>query len=1284
METAVFINRRWSTSEWKAALSIPISQSNPLVDTLNLTLDGEMKFSKSRSELWHHFLENSHTLRSLSIDCTNVFHNCPDYMSELVSGLRRNPFIAVEKLTIIQMGSWSGEEVIVHLSEIIRRWSEDQIRALAPSIAEAIQLNLDSLSFTGTSMVQTLHGSDLLGEVLRAETDSGRRYLPELYITGDWKLFPLLAPSNISTIILLFPLPFTSTYSSEPGPQPRESLLSRGTAFDCAEALKSSPLVSLDIGLCLRSGKVIEVKAHRCSTGTLTVRDLPPQVRYTASRQFEDHLMDLFEHAFGSSSFFTKLVLLFWGVSKRWGKSFFESLKSNRSITSLDLTGCDLKDRDFEHLMSLLRVNFTVREVKLERTSWRNDGKAALIEEALARNKKLATEFSIMKGAGFEFDQAKVGRIFLCGSPYAGKTELKLCMMRLRHQRSRSASKPGKLSDVFLYPLNLLDLRRTRGAEVEVLINSKEGQVSLWDLAGQYMFRALHDLILPRTNQSLIFVFAFNPFEVDRKTFKKKYAHSKKEVKPFLNAILALINNWSKNQSVPVVCSAVSSALIAHVESSTSTSPVWSLPYFYEFCRENHENLVMSSPEILFTIASYLHDVGRIIIVPECGGPKNDEPLVIIDPNWCTETFLGAMIAEGDHFDVQGGSCSGSVVFTTSSDGFIDEGGFQSLLQTILDQMKHEGIKRSLLEDLLQRMDLCYRFEDDTSVRYFVPVICGGLGEKRDLRSRELQWYDGHTERSEYLGYRLHCKDMERTSFNKASFSRFQINFRRKFMQRFRIEESNRAISCGLGLLKVTYDGHVVLVESDEVNGQHVDIMVKSSQPGVNNPRTRMQIIRFVKEHFLQELQAFCASSTGCPGLRLIVSVIRTTSVQNLVPIHERRGPQHTVELEKLKGQFRSSIDHNLEGMAADVSEDSLLNFQYTWPDGGREFAKDALGHEDQIDILAYAREKLRRSEREVESCSKDLQRVLTILSDPSNSTLTAVEEAETSRRGASHSPTVADDNLQLLSEESKLLAAKVDEVGEKLGRKIDHLAHLTVSVYTELQEVRNLLHKFRTGLTEMQRVMTEVNSSIDKLIGYSISREDHSCPRRPYFSQKDAGVLSKVKAYVVQGQAVRLHFLCEARNQPHVVQDQRGLSVEVTQTDMSWVPYISEISLKLISTLLTAGIKIFTGMQIDTQVLQVVDRDTWKLLPMSDKLLEYLKQDGTKISVNPADHRVVQSWSLLRKHLGEHLNYGEYRKTFGLCRVRYRCTSDPYAWICESCLEKGTKQGILDECLPE
>ncbi|KAL3678298.1 hypothetical protein R1sor_021254 [Riccia sorocarpa] len=871
-------------------------------------------------------------------------------------------------------------------------------------------------------------------------------------------------------------------------------------------------------------------------------------------------------------------------------------------------------------------------------------------------------------------------------------------------------------------------------------MDNEEGQVSLWDLAGQYIFRALHDLIFPRTNQSLIFIFAFNPFREDSKKDVKtnvydafaleleewltfvasncqtgdnehlpqilvvithrdlmgKYAKSfecgpgsavlkiverlqstfegvvelvskvyhvdaraGKDVRSFLNDILALMDSWSKLHSVPVVCSDLSSALLAHAKRFNAL-PIWSLSTFYIFCQEYHGSLKNVSSEILLTIASYLHDVGRIIIVPECSGSKNDEPLILVDPNWCTEAFLGTLIALGNRFDVRGESCStGSTVFTTSSDGFIDEQNFQDLLEETLRQMKDEGTERTQLEELLQRLNLCYRFEEGGSVS---------------------------------------LKDTRTTCLNKGVFSRFQINFRQKLMERFGISESDGGISCGLGVLRVMYDGYMVLVESDEVNGQHVDIMVKSAQRGVKNPRTRMEIISFLPEHFLQVLQAFCASSTGCPGITLIVGVLRTSSVRNLVPIQERRAPQHSIGLEELKTKFRLAIDLKLQDMGVEVEEESLLNFQYRWPDGELELVKDTLSRQDLADILSYVREKVMTSEREVQSCSNELHQLLTKLSGEATisagkssfmkrnadfTELTAEEEAGTSRGGASHSMARTGDTLQI-SEDLKRLArfvgAKFDQFGVKLDvveRKIDHIANLMYSVKAELQQLK-------TGMLEMQKVMTEVSVSIDKLIGYSISREDHSCPRRPYFSQNEPGFLPGAKAYVLRGQAVRLHFLCEARNQPDVVQDQPGLPLVITREEMIWVPYISDISFKLISTLISVGVELIAGVQIDTQILRLANLNTGERLPMSNELLEYMKRDSSGISVDPTDPRVRRSWSLLQKYLGEKLNYGKYRSTFGLCRVRYRYSSDPYAWICESCVEKGTKPlKILDECPP-
>ncbi|KAL3678308.1 hypothetical protein R1sor_021264 [Riccia sorocarpa] len=1244
------VGRGLTIAEWKAELHT--LQSNSSLEELRLCVDDvDPELLKVRGELLGQCLEKLQTIKTFQIWIKSRASSTSAYLSELVSGLKRNPNLMIETLLIVSLRSSSDA---IYISEIIRRttklqllmfrecetesWSEDAVGSLASSIAGAIQLNLDILHFQDIYITKGL--LELLRKIFPAETDSGRRYLRKLHLQAVrvayrfpkecWEFFPVLVGSNISVVCIKGNVPLS---------------ISWWEAF--ADALKSSPVMSIVIySHSEKKDFFIDLEAQTHSTGSLKLHENS----FSRSTMFG---------AFASHSTLRTRV--------------FQSLKSITSITSLDLSTCILTDVDFEHLRSLLRVNDTIEEVNLGYTAWRNDGKAALIEETLARNKKIATEFTIMKEAGLKFDKAKVGRIFLCGSPYA-----------------------GNIFDALLEPLKLLELRRTKGVEVEVLMDNAEGQVSLWDLAGQYMFRALHDLILPRTNQSLIFIFAFSPFLKDSKKDMRKNVYNEfaleleewlkfvasncqtgdnehlpqilvvithrdltdkypksfecgpgspvleivhrfqstfqgvvklvskvyhvdartgKDVRAFLDDILVLMDNWTKLHSVPVVCSDLSSALLARAKRFDAL-PVWSLSTFYRFCQKYHESLKNVSPEILFTIASYLHDVGRIIIVPEYSGSKNDEPLIIVDPNWCTEAFLGTLITVGN--DVRGGEgFSGSTVFTRSSDGFIDERDFQALLEKTLHQMKDEGTERTQLEELLQRLNLCYRCEEGGSVRYFVPFICGELQEKWDLRGRQLRWDDDQTEGCEYLGYRLQCKDTKRTSLNKGVFSRFQINFRQKLMERFGISESDRGISCGLGMLRVMYDGYMVLVESDEINGQHVDIMVKSAHRGGK----RMEIISFLQEHFLQVLQAFCASSTGCPGITLIVGVLRTSSVRNLVPIQERRAPEHSIVLEELKKKFRLSIDVKLQDMGVEVEEESLLNFPHTWPDGERELVRDTLGRQDLTDIWSYVREKVMTSEREVQTCSNELHLLLTKLSGESTvcagkssfmkrnaefSEVTMEDNAGTSGAGASHSMAGTADSLQIsenLQPLARFVGAKFDQVGVKLDvveRKIDHLANLMYSVKAELQQLK-------TGVLEMQKVMTDVSFSIDKLIGYSISREDHSCPRRPYFSQHDSGFLPGAKAYVLRGQAVRLHFLCEARNQPHVVQDQPGLPLVITEEEMSWVPFVSKISLKLISTLISVGVQLIAGVQIDPEVLRFANLDTGERLPMS-KEFTYVK----------------------------------------------------------------------------
>ncbi|KAL2632090.1 hypothetical protein R1flu_016776 [Riccia fluitans] len=498
-------------------------------------------------------------------------------------------------------------------------------------------------------------------------------------------------------------------------------------------------------------------------------------------------------------------------------KSLFDALKDNTSLRCLDLAECHLKDEDFNPIMSLLQENYTLEKVELLHPSWENDGKVAPIEEATARNRNKSSYFSAMQAAKFKFGLANLGRIFLCGSPYVGKTRLKMSTMKTCKKRSKSESVPE------VWNLQrILKLWRTQGVEVELLRDDEWGQVYIWDLAGQYIFRALQDLIFPRTNTACIFVFFFNSFQENSDTLKENVygtfwsemeewlkfivsnsqitgspprvlavitnkdrsetilrlrrsnyprldlghfkgelvqlqerfagraelfldlhhlnAQSKTEVKPLTEYIFQSMGSFfSKHPLVPVVCSELSSSLIRSSR-SRNPLPVWTQSTFLEFCKDSQTALRDVSPEVLQAVVSYLHDVGSIIKVARDGikgvkdntgdESKDKEPWIVVDPNWLTQNFLGELICQGHRFRVQDGSIGGNWSNNEVSGGLAQAANFRRLLDVVL-RSKHNSCRKievSTLEDIMQDLHLCYRVTvEDGSVRYFVPMVYGGL-----------------------------------------------------------------------------------------------------------------------------------------------------------------------------------------------------------------------------------------------------------------------------------------------------------------------------------------------------------------------------------------------------------------------------------------------------------------------------------------------------------------------------------------------------------------------------
>ncbi|BFI06849.1 hypothetical protein MPTK1_2g06620 [Marchantia polymorpha subsp. ruderalis] len=256
-------------------------------------------------------------------------------------------------------------------------------------------------------------------------------------------------------------------------------------------------------------------------------------------------------------------------LSKGEWEELLRCMRGNH-LTHLDLSDSELDEEAFRDVMGVLQVNLALQEIDVSRTSWARDGKAAQIQEALQQNKERAGYMSVFREANLTFGDAKAGRLFLCGSPRAGKTQLRKTLMRIQQSWLQRSS-----------PFNKWEaLRRTKGIEVEFLQNNDKIQISVWDLAGQWIFRTLQTLLFPQTNNFCVFVFVYSPF-----CKKGKKTSSIKPESCFrceLEEWLSFITSSTKvtGHDLPQVI-----VVISHKDKAISSSLSWAQPIVEELTK---------------------------------------------------------------------------------------------------------------------------------------------------------------------------------------------------------------------------------------------------------------------------------------------------------------------------------------------------------------------------------------------------------------------------------------------------------------------------------------------------------------------------------------------------------------------------------------------------------------------------------------------------------------------------------------------------------------------------
>lgn len=492
---------------------------------------------------------------------------------------------------------------------------------------------------------------------------------------------------------------------------------------------------------------------------------------------------------------------------------------------------------------------------------------------------------------------------------------------------------------------------------------------------------------------------------------------------------------------------------------------------------------------------------------------------------------------------------------------------------------------------------------------------------------------------------------------------------RRKLKSEMHVSEEN--ITCSRHYLRLFLDGHEIYIEhvQSEKSHKYVDILMLCSRH-----KSREVATKYVMRHIVQELISFCASPKGCPGVALVLGVIQTFCVEMLIPSHLRGA----ILIEKLKSEFICSINNKLEEMPLErlhlMEKEELFDYEHCWPRieghiGGRsELVRDLLWESDveavvneirqkRIEELKSLQECLISVDNDLAQCYPEAENMVSDLNfppmkDPKPLTSRCLSRASTS--------------VENPSVETQLVLFKIDQVLQK----VDGLDERLRSVQSILQRMEMKMGQILSLHQELQSTLSAFVSKVDRIIQYSDSLQQAKMPKRPYVTN-DVGLFYRMSALLHNGTTVRLQLMCESVTGFHTVKDQEGLKIRLDQGNSSWIRKTIEISYKVMYYALKAG--------LDKTVSLGQAIPDWGDLKSDIVQLEDISDDDHRAFLKGGESKELQeAWLRIQQTLAPQLQ-NRYSEIFKLYQVKYvSLDKGGHAWVCEKCMNKGLRCGIL------
>ncbi|BFI22788.1 hypothetical protein MPTK1_8g15893 [Marchantia polymorpha subsp. ruderalis] len=956
-------------------------------------------------------------------------------------------------------------------------------------------------------------------------------------------------------------------------------------------------------------------------------------------------------------------------------------LRENTTLTHLALTGSELHEESFRDLMGLLQINLTLQDIDVKYTSWARDGKEALIKEALKQNQKRAGYMSVFYEAKLAFGDAKAGRLFLCGSPLAGKTQVRQTLMRIVKGQSWIGNKVEQL-------------RRTEGIEVEFLQNNDRSQISIWDLAGQDIFRTLQNVIFPQSNNFCIFLFVYSPFlEENSSRNGTSFSSEKKEdcFETELEQWLSFITSSTRitGHSLPQVLVVIthkdkvpySSLKCAENIVGTLTKRFANFvdlhqEIFHLNARkkkeviplqnhifENFKNLLSEkSPRVPqlcshlscllvsntkknrscpllpskdfneicapslteFVPSSSAHSVGHERIMSAIISYLNDVGSIISIPN------LDYIIVDPNWLTY---TLLGKLVALGQNFQPIKSKSFERSAYASKDGFVSEIVFVRLMEEFLRKQPhgqggVTTQVLEDILINLDLCFkvedtsqyfIPSFIPEHANTEDQKPQElaWETRDKNSQFVGIRIQCQDARTMALTAAFFPCFQMFMRRKLISELNVPKKN--VTCTRHYLQLFLDGHEIYIEQG-TSHKYVDVLMLRSKH-----KSRSEALQYVMKHIVEELKSFCASPKGCPGVALVLGVIQTLCVEKLIPSHLRGA----ILIEELKSNFIRSINEKLEEILSNrlhlVKDEDLLNYEQSWP--------SIEGHT--LKIGERARYLLRESDVKAvvnEIRQKCVQQLSNDLDQPYSESDNRVGNSSSSYR-----------------------FERLRSIESKLGH-----------ILTSQQELQP---------TRVNKNYSLFRSEVDRLIQYFHSLQQAKTPKIPYVAN-DVGIFYSMSAKLHLGKTVRLHLMCESVDGFHMVKDQEGVMIRLDQENCAWIQKTVEITCKVMYYAVKAGLDKTLNLGQAIPDWEDLQSDIFKLEGISDRDRRAVRKGGKSMELNEA-------WLRIQQKLEPQLR-GSYSAIFKLYQVKYVSQEldghelYDHAWVCEECMHKGLNSKVL------